>query len=102
MARVNKVGFPISQRKRTKQVRGFQTGELVGANVPKGKYHGRWLGRVAIRASGYLDLKGLGGKSLCQGISYKYCRFLQHEDGWYSTKTTLTPYTSEMVHSSTG
>ncbi|MFX0061536.1 MAG: RNA-guided endonuclease IscB [Candidatus Hermodarchaeota archaeon] len=102
MARVNKVGFPISHRKRTKQVRGFQTGDLVCADIPKGKYTGRWLGHVAIRSSGYFDLKGLGGKRLYQGISYKYCRCLQHGDGWYYTKTPLTPHTGEMVHSSTG
>ncbi|MFX1536473.1 MAG: RNA-guided endonuclease IscB [Promethearchaeota archaeon] len=101
MARVNKAGFPRGHRQRTKQVRGFQTGDLVAADVPKGKYVGRWLGRVAVRASGYFDLKGLGGNILCQGISYTYCRCLQQADGWYYTKTHLPLSKEEMVPSST-
>ena len=36
---------------------GFQTGDIVKAAVPKGKYMGTWIGRVAVRASGYFDLK---------------------------------------------
>ncbi|MFX0065276.1 MAG: RNA-guided endonuclease IscB, partial [Candidatus Hermodarchaeota archaeon] len=77
MARVNKAGFPRGHRTRTKNIQGFQTGDIVRADIPKGKYIGQWLGRVAIRASGYFDIKGLGGTILCQGISYKYCRCLQ-------------------------
>jgi hypothetical protein len=102
MARVNKAGFPIFHRKRTKGVQGFQTGDLVRADVPKGKYIGRWLGRVAIRASGYFDLKGMGGKILCQGISHTYCQCLQRADGWYYTKASLPPYMGDIVPSSTG
>ncbi|MFX0061623.1 MAG: hypothetical protein ACFFC7_05500 [Candidatus Hermodarchaeota archaeon] len=75
---------------------------MVAADVPKGKYVGRWLGRVAVRASGYFDLKGLGGTILCQGISYNYCRCLQQADGWYYTKTHLTLSMEELVPSSTG
>ncbi|MFX0091127.1 MAG: hypothetical protein ACFFBD_05130 [Candidatus Hodarchaeota archaeon] len=102
MARVNKAGFPKGHRTRTRKVHGFQTGDLVQADIPKGKYIGHWLGRVAIRASGYFDLKDLGGTVLCQGISHKYCRCLQQADRWYYTKTSLPPDTGEVVSSSTG
>ncbi len=102
MARVNKSGFPLGHRKRTKRVYGFQTGDLVRVDVPHGKYIGRWTGRVAVRSSGRFDLKGLGGQRLCQGISHQYCRLLQRADGWYHTQYILPPASGEMVPSSTG
>jgi hypothetical protein len=37
---------------RTKAVRGFQTGDMVRAELPHGKKAGVHLGRVAVRASG--------------------------------------------------
>ncbi|MFX0065214.1 MAG: RNA-guided endonuclease IscB [Candidatus Hermodarchaeota archaeon] len=100
MALVNKSGFPIGYRKRVKRSYGFQTGDLVLAVVPKGKYAGRWTGRVAVRSSGYFDLKGLGGRRLWQGISHKYCRLLQHADGWFLTNYKLPPSSGKTVYSS--
>ncbi|MFX0066889.1 MAG: HNH endonuclease [Candidatus Hermodarchaeota archaeon] len=101
MARVNKVGFPLAHRLPGKQVHGFQTGDVLVAEVPQGKYHGHWRGRVAIRASGYFDLKDHQGRRCCQGISYQYCRVLQRADGWYYTQELLPPITGETVPSST-
>ncbi|MFX1538173.1 MAG: hypothetical protein ACFFDI_28595, partial [Promethearchaeota archaeon] len=97
MARVNQSGFPLGHRTRRKQVYGFQTSDLVVADVPRGKYQGQWRGRVAIRASGYFDLKDLSGSRLCQGISHRYCRILQHADGWYYAQRLLTRPIDETV-----
>ncbi|MFX0062985.1 MAG: RNA-guided endonuclease IscB, partial [Candidatus Hermodarchaeota archaeon] len=93
LSRVNKAGFPIAYRSPGKLVFGFQTGDLVVADVPTGKYPGRWRGRVAVRASGYFDLKDHQGRRLCQGISYNYCRVLQHANGWYYTHQYVPPLT---------
>lgn len=62
-------GFPVSHRARQKAHFGFVTGDLVAADVPEGKYASRWLGRVAVRASGYFDVKDGSGRRVCQGIS---------------------------------
>lgn len=101
MARVNKAGFPLAHRLPDKQVHGFQTGDVVVVEVPKGKYRGRWRGRVAVRASGYFDLKDHQGHRCCQGISYTYCRVLQRAEGWYYTQQLLPPLTGETVYSTT-
>ena len=79
-------GFPRSHRQRHKLCFGFQTGDIVKAEVPKGKYTGLWTGRIAVRASGSFDLKDGSGKRACQGISHKYCRLIQRADGWQYEK----------------
>lgn len=79
-------GFPVSHRARQKMHFGFMTGDLVVADIPKGKYAGRWVGRVAVRASGYFDVKDGSGRRLCQGVSYRYMRVLQRADGWQYEK----------------
>ena len=43
---------------------------------------GTYTGIVAIRASGYFDIKDVRGKVFAQGISHKYMRLLQHADGY--------------------
>ncbi|NEQ78281.1 MAG: HNH endonuclease [Okeania sp. SIO2C9] len=47
--RPNKFGFPISHASRAKLFQGFQTGDLVSALIPKGKFAGLYVGRIAIR-----------------------------------------------------
>jgi hypothetical protein len=86
MCNTDKYGFPKSHRGRKKNHFGFQTGDLVVANVPKGKYAGRWVGRVAVRSRGYFDIKDGAGKRVCQGISHKYFRVLQRAGGWQYEK----------------
>ena len=49
MCGTNKYGFPIRHRNRQKQFAGFQTGDLVQAIVPTGKFSGTHSGRIAIR-----------------------------------------------------
>jgi hypothetical protein len=74
-------GFPIRHRTRQKVHWGFQTGDLIRAVVPNGKYAGTWTGRVLVRANGSFDLS-VQGRRIAQGMSHKYCRILQRNEGW--------------------
>jgi 5-methylcytosine-specific restriction endonuclease McrA len=47
--RTDKFGFPKSHAPKAKFFQGFQTGDLVSASVPKGKFAGQYVGRIAIR-----------------------------------------------------
>ena len=86
MCRTDKRGFPIAHRQAKKQHFGFQTGDMAKATVPKGKYQGIWWGRVAARSSGSFDLSAHGTRVI-QGVSHKYFKGLQRNDGWqYETK----------------
>ena len=89
--RTDKYGFPVAHKKNQKEYFGFQTGDMVIAEVPKGKYKGKWLGRVAVRSSGYFDIKNSYGKCMCQGVSHKYMRLLQKGNGWQYSKEVAIP-----------
>jgi len=81
MCRVDKYGFPRTKAKtRSKNVKGFQTGDIVKAIVPTGKKAGTYNGRVAIRASGSFNIKTQSGTT--QGIGYSHCKVLQAVDGY--------------------
>jgi 5-methylcytosine-specific restriction endonuclease McrA len=74
---VDASGFPRGYLSRAKRIRGFATGDLVRARVPKQlKTGGKHLGRVAVRASGSFRV----GKT--DGISAKYCQIVQRADGY--------------------
>lgn len=78
----DRFGFPRAFLMRQKSVHGFQTGDLVSASVPTGKYVGRYpLAEVRVRASGSFDLFGPSGK-LAQGIRHTHCRRRQRFDGY--------------------
>ena len=47
--RPDKYGFPSSHAPMAKQFQGFQTGDIVKANIPTGKFKGAYTGRIAIR-----------------------------------------------------
>ncbi len=47
--RTDKYGFPKAHAPKAKFFRGFQTGDIVKADIPKGKYAGQYTGRIAIR-----------------------------------------------------
>ncbi|MGB3405048.1 MAG: RNA-guided endonuclease IscB [Microcoleaceae cyanobacterium] len=47
--RPDKYGFPKATAPSEKFFRGFQTGDIVKANILKGKYAGLYTGRIAIR-----------------------------------------------------
>jgi len=84
MCRTDKYGFPSRYRLRQKRHFGFQTGDMVKAIVPAGKYAGKHTGRVACRASGSFDISTSLGKAA--GVSHRHCRVLHHSDGYTYTK----------------
>lgn len=49
MCRVDKYGFPRTSAKSFKSIKGFSSGDMVKASVPKGKKKGNYIGCVAIR-----------------------------------------------------
>ncbi len=86
--RLNRFGFPRGYLLRQKQVKGFQTGDLVQARVPIGKKAGTCQGRVAIRATGSFNIRTR--KGVVQGISHRHCRLLQRADGYgYTFEPTI-------------
>jgi 5-methylcytosine-specific restriction endonuclease McrA len=83
MCRTDKFGFPIRHRLRQKRHFGFQTGDIVRAIVPMGKYTGTHFGRVACRAIGSFDITTQSGKV---NVSHKHCQTIHHADGYSYTK----------------
>jgi hypothetical protein len=69
-------GFPRGYCMRTKSVCGFKTGDMVRAEVPKGKQAGIHVGRVAVRASGSVRVGD------AEGINANYCKLLHRADGY--------------------
>ena len=68
-------------RQRTRLTKyGFATGDMVEANVPKGKKAGLWRGRVAVRVSGSFNIQT--PKGVIQGVGWKHCRLISHNDGY--------------------
>ncbi|AUB43283.1 5-methylcytosine-specific restriction endonuclease McrA (plasmid) [Nostoc flagelliforme CCNUN1] len=47
--RPDKYGFPLCHAPKAKFFMGFTTGDIVKANIPSGKYSGKYTGRIAIR-----------------------------------------------------
>jgi hypothetical protein len=47
--RSDKYGFPARNAPKAKFFMGFTTGDMVKANIPSGKYAGKYTGRIAIR-----------------------------------------------------
>ncbi|WP_319784491.1 RNA-guided endonuclease IscB [Oceanisphaera sp. IT1-181] len=80
MCRVDKYGFPRTAAKQQSTVKGFKTGDMVAATVPSGVKTGSYVGRVAVRASGFFNITTQGGT--VQGISHKHCRLIHSGDGF--------------------
>jgi len=79
---LDKYGFPRGYLSRQKNMFGFQNSDYIKAEVPKGKYKGVYSGYVAVRRSGYFDIRSASGKNLAQGIPYRYCRIIQRYGGY--------------------
>jgi 5-methylcytosine-specific restriction endonuclease McrA len=79
MCRIDKYGFPCAQSKNARMVKGFRTGDIVRAEVPKGKYAGRYTGRVAIRERGVFRLTTARGSF---DVNQRYCRLIHRADGY--------------------
>jgi 5-methylcytosine-specific restriction endonuclease McrA len=89
--RTNAYGFPRLRLPRTKRVHGFATGDLVVANVLRGKHAGRHLGRVAVRTSGSFRV------GVRDAIRYKHCAVLQRADGYTHTTEGRTSMSNQFL-----
>jgi len=78
--RLDTFGFPRGYLTREKRIKGFQTGDMVSANVLKGKKMGFYVGRVAVRATGSFNIQTAQG--VVQGISHRCCKVIQSADGY--------------------
>ena len=83
MCRMDKHGFPRTSAKAARTVKGFRTGDLVKAVVPKGKKQGIHVGKVAVRSSGSFNI--VTAQGTIQGVSYRHCRSLRRADGYSIT-----------------
>jgi 5-methylcytosine-specific restriction endonuclease McrA len=82
--RLDRYGFPRGYMTRTKRVHGFQTGDMVHAEVSTGKRAGTHVGRVAIRVSGSFNIQK--ASMVVQGVAHRHCRLIQRSDGYgYAT-----------------
>lgn len=78
--RSDRFGFPRLILPRCKVHHGFVTGDTVRAVIPRGKYAGTHVGRVAVRSSGTFALKTPVG--LVPAVRYKHCTLIQRNNGW--------------------
>lgn len=85
MCQMNGAGFPDRAPKATSVVGGFRTGDLVRAVVPASSTKaGISVGRIAIRASGYCNIKT--SRSTVQGIHVRFCQAVHRGDGYTYAK----------------
>jgi hypothetical protein len=61
---------------RNKRVHGFQTGDMVRADVPKGARKGVHIGRVAVAKKGQFTVGGV------KDVRWQWCELLQRGDGY--------------------
>jgi 5-methylcytosine-specific restriction endonuclease McrA len=76
MCSVDKYGFPKSYRPKERTYMGYKTGDMVLANVPKGKNKGIHIGRIVIRHKPNFKVNDI------DGINPKYLTLLQKNDGY--------------------
>ena len=72
-------GFPKAHAPRAKAFAGFQTGDIVQARIPTGKFAGTHTGRVAIRFRPSFRLNGFD-------VHPQYLRLIHHADGYLYVK----------------
>ncbi len=78
--RLDKFGCVRGYLTRSKSIKGFQTGDMVKAEVTTGKKIGSYTGRVAVRATGSFNIQTSAG--LVQGVSHRYCTVVQRGNGY--------------------
>ena len=90
MCRTNAFGFPDKAPKAVSVVAGMRTGDSVRAVLPPPSLKaGVYVGRLAVRATGYGNIKTRTGT--VQGIHVRHCQPLQRGDGY----TYQTGYTDQ-------
>ena len=80
MCLMDEHGFPRTKPKGAKVVKGFQTGDIVRAVVTAGTKVGTYVGKVAIRATGYFNITTT--QKTIQGISHRFCTSVHRCDGY--------------------
>jgi 5-methylcytosine-specific restriction endonuclease McrA len=76
MCRTNKYGFPKAHRTHKRMYMGFQTGDIVKADIPGGKYAGHHIGRLsAVRQRPSFKLNGFDAHP-------KYLKQIHRADGY--------------------
>ena len=77
--RPDKFGFPKAHAPSAKYFQGFQTGDMVKANIPSGKYAGQYTGRIAIRFRPSFVLQLPAQKF---DVNPKYLKTIHRADGY--------------------
>ena len=77
--RPDKYGFPKGHAPKAKSFQGFQTGDIVQAAIPKGKFAGNYEGRIAIRFRPSFRLNA-GEKPF--DVHPKYLTVVHQSDGY--------------------
>ncbi|WP_017661366.1 RNA-guided endonuclease IscB [Baaleninema simplex] len=77
--RSDKYGFPRTHAPKAKSFQGFQTGDIVKATIPQGKFAGNYTGRIAIRFRPSFRLNA-GVKPF--DVHPKYLTTVQKSDGY--------------------
>ena len=78
-ARTDKFGFPKAHAPKAKYFMGFQTGDIVKANIPSGKFTGKYTGRIAIRFKPNFVLQLITQKF---DVHPKYLKTIHKADGY--------------------
>jgi len=80
--RPDRYGFPKAHAPKAKFFQGFQTGDIVKADVPTGKFAGQYVGRIAIRFRPSFVLQLPTQKF---DVHPKYLRTIHSSDGYEYT-----------------
>jgi 5-methylcytosine-specific restriction endonuclease McrA len=80
LVNVDTHGFPRGKPKGPSRSHGFRTGDMVQAVVTVGVHVGTYVGRVAIKSSGYFKITTR--TRVVEGIHARYCRPLHRGDGY--------------------
>lgn len=78
MCGTDKFGFPTRHRTNQKLWYGFQTGDIVRATIPSGKFAGLWIGRVSVRSRPSFKLVS----SKIFNVHPKYLKMIHRSDGY--------------------
>ena len=87
MSITNKYGFPTKHKTRCQAFFGFQTGDMVQAILPKGKFADTHTGRLIVRESGVFEMKTPTGK--ISPVRHKYCKAIHRNDGYMYAFSTI-------------
>ena len=79
--------LPIRHRTRCKRFYGFQTGDMVRAILPSGKFAGTHVGRLTVRKTGVFEINT--SKSKVAPVRHKYCQSVHKNDGYMYTFSTV-------------